>query len=118
MVLECLQNVALTNRFADDYVKHQGTDIYTKYLNQLTIANIVTKEESAMICEGLLNLFGTSCAEIIANAKKESEVQIHELSKANKQLSSQIDRLKKLLGQNNISFKRAGAGLVDFRTQA
>lgn len=70
MVLECLENVAPANRLADDYVKHQGTDIYTKYLNQITIANIAAKGESAMVCKGLPNLFETSSAEIIANAKK------------------------------------------------
>ena len=65
-----------------------------------------------MVCEGFLNLFGTSSAEIIANAKKESEAQINELTEANRQLSesngqlsSQIDRLKELLRPNNISFE-------------
>lgn len=65
-----------------------------------------------MVCEGLLNLFGTSSAEIIANTKRESETQINELSetnsqlaKANGQLSSQNNYLKELLRQNNISFE-------------
>ncbi len=72
-----------------------------------------------MVCEGLLNLFGTSSAEIIANAKKEYETQINELletnkqlsksnkqlSASNRQLSSHIDHLKELLRQNNISFE-------------
>lgn len=116
LYLYCLANglrdTALTNRLANDYAKHQGEDIYTKYLNQLTTAYNTMKGESVMVCEGLLNLFGTSSAEIIANAKKESEAQINELSEANKQLStsnkllsSQNDRLKELLRQNNISFE-------------
>lgn len=107
-----LQDTSLVNRLADDYALHQGEDIYTKYLHQLTTANNTAKGESAMVCEGLLNLFGTSSAEIIATAKKESEAQINELTETNKQLSvsnrqlsSQIDRLKELLRQNNISFE-------------
>jgi len=114
-----LRDTALINRLADDYAQHQEQDIYTKYLNQLATANNTTKGGSIMVCEGLLNLFGTSSAEIIANAKKESEAQINELSetnrqlsksvkqlsKSNKQLSSQIDHLEELLRQNNISFE-------------
>lgn len=96
---------AHTNRLADDWIKHQGPDIYTKYLNQLTTANNTVKGELTMVCEGILNMCGTSSAEIIANTRKESEAQINELREANKQLSSQNNRLKELLRQNNISFE-------------
>ena len=41
--------------------------------NQLPTANIKTEGESLMICEGILNLCGTSSEEIIAKAKKESD---------------------------------------------
>lgn len=62
-----------------------------------------------MVCEGLLNLFGTSSAEIIENTRRESEEyylpKINELSDANKQLSAQIAHLKDLLKKNNISFE-------------
>ncbi len=62
-----------------------------------------------MVCEGLLNLFGTSSAEIIENTRRESEEyylpKINELSDANKQLSAQNDHLKDLLKKNNISFE-------------
>lgn len=109
LYLYCLANglrdTSVTNRLADDWSMHQEQDIYTKYLNQLTTANKSMKGESTMVCEGLLNLFGTSSAEIIANTRKESEAQINELFEANKQLSSQINRLKELLRQNNISFE-------------
>lgn len=47
-----------------------------------------------MVCEGLLNLFGTTSEEIIARAKKESDD--YYLPK--------IEYLKNLLVQNNISF--------------
>lgn len=54
-----------------------------------------------MVCEGLFNLFGTSSEEIIARAKMESDA--YYLPKINN-LSSQVDYLKNLLRQNNISF--------------
>lgn len=61
-----------------------------------------------MICEGILNLCGTSSEEIIARTKKEQEEiylpKINELSSSNQQLSAQINYLKNLLEQNNISF--------------
>lgn len=58
-----------------------------------------------MVCEGLFNLFGTSSEEIIARAKMESknESDAYYLPKINN-LSSQVDYLKNLLRQNNISF--------------
>ncbi len=74
-------------------------------VKKTTAANNTTKGGSIMVCEGLLNLFGTSSAEIIANTKKEYEAQINELSETARQLSSQIDYLKELLRQNDISFE-------------
>ncbi|MDE6845853.1 MAG: hypothetical protein K2J99_08820 [Lachnospiraceae bacterium] len=104
-----LQDISLINRLTNDYAKHKNHDVYTKYLNQLTTANLKTKGESPMICEGLFNLFGTSSAEVIARAKKESDdyylPKINELSSSNQTLSSQIDYLKNLLRQNNIPFE-------------
>ncbi len=117
-----LQDASLARRLADDYTIHKEQDIYTKYLHQLTTANIKMKGDRPMVCEGLFNLFGTSSEEIIAQAKKESDAyylpKINELSTTNDQLSetnsqlstsvnllsSQIEYLKKLLRQNNISF--------------
>lgn len=58
-----------------------------------------------MVSEGLLNLFGTSSAEIIATTRKESEAQINEQAETIKQLSFQINHLKELLRKNNISFE-------------
>lgn len=96
-----LRDISLINKLADDYEKHQNQDIYIKYLHQLTAANIKAKGESLMVCEGLLNLFGTSSEEIIERTKKESDD--YYMPKIN-ELSSQIDYLKNLLKQNNISF--------------
>lgn len=100
-----LQDISLINRLADDYAKHKDHDIYIKYLNQLTTANLKTKGESSMVCEGLFNLFGTTSEEVIARAKKESkdELDAYYLPQLNK-LSSQNDYLKNLLVQNNIAF--------------
>lgn len=69
-----------------------------------------------MVCEGILNLCGTSSEEIFARAKKKLEdyylPQIDELSSSNKALSSsnkvlssQIEYLQNLLRQNNIPFE-------------
>lgn len=113
-----LRDASLARRLADDYTLHKEQDIYTKYLHQLTTANIKMKGEHPMICEGLFNLFGTSSEEIISRAKMEAEKEAEEyylskinelsnandqLSNTNNQLSSQVDYLKSLLQQNNIS---------------
>ena len=97
-----LKDRDLINRLADDYTKHQGQDVYKKYLNQLTAANIKTEGEIPMVCEGLFNLFGTSSEEIIAKTKKESDD--YYLPKID-ELTSQIAHLQELLKQNNISFE-------------
>ncbi|MDE6845856.1 MAG: hypothetical protein K2J99_08835 [Lachnospiraceae bacterium] len=99
-----LKDISLISRLADDYALHKDFDIYTKYLNQLTTANLKTKGESSMVCEGLFNLFGTTSEEVIARAKEESKQEIDKLSSSNQTLSSQIDYLKNLLIQNNIAF--------------
>lgn len=111
-----LKDRDLIKQLADDYARHQNQDVYRKYLNQLTTANIKTEGETPMVCEGLFNLFGTSSEEIIANAKKESDdYYLHkiieltasneQLTSSNRLLSSQIDHLQDLLRQNNISFE-------------
>ena len=110
-----LKDRGLIKRLTDDYTSHQGQDVYRKYMNQLAAANMKTEGESPMICEGILNLCGTSSEEIIAKTKKESDdyylPKIDELTAANEQLassvkllSSQLVHLQELLRQNNISF--------------
>lgn len=105
-----LQDIRLVNRLAEDYSKHSGQELYTNYLQQLTNANFISKGESQMlICEGLLNLYGTSSEEIIAKAKAESDEyylpKINELTASVSELTSQVDHLKNLLRQNDISFE-------------
>lgn len=51
-----------------------------------------------MVCEGLFNLFGTTSEEVIARAKKESKQELDAY------YLPQIDYLKSLLTNNNISF--------------
>ena len=124
LYLHCLTNrltdSSLLNRLADDYGRHAGQEIYINYLQQLTNANANKEGESQMlVCEGLLNLFGTSSEELIAKGKREAAKEadeyylpkIDELSASNEQLassneylSSQINYLKSLLIRNNISF--------------
>ena len=117
-----LQDTGLANRLADDYSNHQEQDIYLRYMHQITTANAKMKGESPMVCEGILNLCGTSSEEIIERTKKEDAEyylpKIDQLSSQNNQLfsennhlsskiddlSSQIIYLKSLLIQNNIPF--------------
>ena len=96
-----LQDIKLANQLADDYKNHQEQDIYIRYMHQLTTANTKAKGESPMVCEGILNLCGTSSAEIIERTRKEADE--YYLPKIDK-LSSQNTYLKSLLMQNNIPF--------------
>lgn len=104
-----LEDASTVDRFAEDYTKHQHQEVYNKYLYQLSNANPKTKGESSMVNEWLFNRFGTSSDEIFARGKQESEdyylPRLNELTKANEQLSSQVDRLKELLRKNNISYE-------------
>ncbi len=116
-----LNDPELINRLADDYGQHLQDEDYVKYLNQLANANNNSdKEENTMVCEGLLNLFGTSSEEIIANTKQQEAdyylPQINELKADNKKLASsndfltnQVNQLKQLLIQNNIAFEITNA---------
>ena len=96
-----LQDAGLANQLAADYKLHQDQELYIRYLHQITTANTKAKGESSMVCEGLLNMFGTSSEEIIERTKKEDaeyyQPKIDELS-------SQIIYLKSLLTQNGIPF--------------
>ncbi|MBP3477046.1 MAG: hypothetical protein J6K48_12145 [Lachnospiraceae bacterium] len=89
-----LHDSKLIAQLADDYKIHQDQDIYIKYLHQLTTANTRKKGDSLMVCEGLLNLFGTSSEEIIERTKQEDA----------EYYLPQIDYLKDLLRKNNIPF--------------
>ena len=103
-----LQDAKLVNRLDDDYKQHQDQDIYTRYMHQLTTANIKANGDSTMICEGILNLCGTSSEEIIERTRKEDAEyylpKIDQLSSKINDLSSQVNYLRSLLTQNGIPF--------------
>lgn len=110
-----LRDAQLVQKLVNDYRLHQKEEIYTRYLHQLSNASIKSKGESTMVCEGLLNLCGTSSAEIIERTKKADaafyQPRIDALTAKNEQqasfiseLSSQVDYLKNLLTQHNIPF--------------
>ncbi len=105
-----LSDSSLINCLADDYSRHQGQALYAEYLHQLTTANTRMKGDSIMvICEGLLNLYGTSSEELIAKGKEEAAAyyvpKINDLASSNQKLASQVNYLEELLRQNNISFE-------------
>ena len=104
-----LQDTTLANRLADDCNLHQEQEIYIKYLHQISTANFKKmKGDTAMVCEGLLNLCGTSSAEIIERTKKEDAEyylpKINQLTSQNSNLTSQNTYLKSLLTKHNIPF--------------
>ena len=107
LYLRCLTNhledSRLANRLAKDYELHQEDELYTRYMQQITTANLKRKgDDSPMVCEGILNLCGTSSAEIIERTRKE-DAEYYQ-PKLNQQ-ASQIDYLKSLLKKNNIPFQ-------------
>ena len=106
-----LQDMELTEWLMDDYKEHQEEEIYRRYLHQVMTAGTKRKGEDDMyICEGLLNFFGTSSEEIIERTKKEADEYYQ--PKIDR-LSSEIEYLKSLLRQNNISFKLNSEGNAD-----
>ena len=119
LYLRCLTNnledAKLVNRLTDDYEKHQNQDIYIRYIRQLTTANLKTKGDLPMVCEGLLNICDMISEEIIERTKKEADEyylpkmnqlssKINDLSSQNDDLFSQNTYLKSLLTQNGIPF--------------
>lgn len=109
LYLHCLaQNRPETdvlNRIAADYESHRDQSLYNRYLHQLTTAYSVSRKgERSMVCEGLLNLFGTSSEEIIEKTQRADadyyQPQIDSLASQNQYL---MDLLKK----NNIPFETA-----------
>lgn len=75
LYLRCLTNqltkedAPLVEELVKDYRENQEQTEYLKYMNYLAKAN--TKGESPMVCEGILELCGTSSKEIANRQKKE-----------------------------------------------
>ncbi|MBD5484782.1 MAG: hypothetical protein HDR18_04550 [Lachnospiraceae bacterium] len=116
-----LKDRNLINRLTDDYTIHQGHDVYRKYMNQLATANMKTEGESPMVCEGILNLCGTSSEEIIAKAKKESDdyylPKIDELTASNEQLASTNEQLASTNEQLSLSNKELTSSVTLLSSQ-
>ncbi|MCM1282621.1 MAG: hypothetical protein NC180_03635 [Muribaculaceae bacterium] len=112
LYLKCLTNsfsdTELVNRLVADCRLHIAEASYSNYMHQLSRAS-AKKGAPPMICEGLLELFGTSSEEIIANTKKQDEEfynaklkakddyyqsQIQSLQEQVAQLQAESERLK------------------------
>ena len=114
MYLHCLKKGKLSpdlvDNLASDYTSNKDIKLYTNYMNQFFYSHM--KGEQFMVCEGLLNYFGTSSKEIAEQARKQTREQddnyylpqIEQLTSENNQLSSQIIKLKQLLAEHNIAY--------------
>ncbi len=92
-----MDNSLLAQQLLDDYQKHQDETAYIKYMEQLTRASINSKGESAMICEGILNICGTSSKEIEDRTKAIYLPQIEKLNTENSRLLVKVETLKSRL---------------------
>ena len=106
----------LIGSLADDYALNRNNTLYNRYMNQFI--NSHTKGDRPMICEAIFNLYGTSSEEIREDEKKKYLPRIQELtseittlssenttlSLKNNLLINEINQLKQLLKQNNISY--------------
>lgn len=105
-----LSNPQQIERLVQDYQQHQNNELYNKYMNQLTRAN-AKKGDSPMVCEGILNLCGTSSKEIEERTKAIYIPQIQQLTTENLNLAeekinltTEISYLKQLLNQHQIPY--------------
>ena len=105
LFLHCLSpkiSPILINNLTKDYELNKNNKLYVDYMNQFFKSH--KKGEIPMVCEGLLNYFGTSSEELLEQgaerAKKFYEPQIEaliaqvkELTSKNYQLSSENNQL-------------------------
>lgn len=96
-----LNDKLLIEQLSQDYNNHSDQEIYTRYMNQITTASINSKGESPMVCEGILNICGTSSKEIEEKAiKATKEIYIPQINK----LTEENERLQRLLSAHGIAF--------------
>ena len=73
LYLHCLRrnmdNLSLADRLASDFKAHPDENVYTCYMNQLSRASMNSEGGSTMVCEGILNICGTSSKEIEERTK-------------------------------------------------
>jgi len=102
------------NRLVDDYTKHQADETHMKYMNLLTRAN-AKKGDNPMVCEGILNICGTSSKEIEERTIERTKAiyipqiqqltnDISNLANDNINLANENSRLKELLKLHKIAF--------------
>ena len=98
LYLHCLRrsmsSLSLTDRLVNDYKAHLDEKIYTQYMNQLTRASMNSEGGSSMVCEGILNICGTSSEEIEKRTKEASDAfylpQIEKLKEEIAYLKAQL----------------------------
>ncbi len=101
-----LSDLKLVDTLAKDYEQNKNNKLHTAYMNQFFYAH--RKGEQFMVCEGLLNYFGTSSEEIMEKTREQEkqfyQPQIDKLTEDNRFLLSENSNLKQLLMQHNISY--------------
>lgn len=101
-----LKNPLLLDNLTKDYLSNKDNELYVNYMNQFFKSH--KKGEQPMVCEGLLNYFGTSSEEIAEKTREQERQfylpQIEELIAKNKELTSALEETRKLLAQNNITY--------------
>ena len=117
LFLRCLagnvNDMKLINSLANHYQENKDNPIYTKYMNQFVYSHM--KGDQLMVCEAILNYFGTSSEEIEEKTRKQEreiyEPQIQRLTSEKAALSSENtllhcenDALKQLLKKHGISY--------------
>ena len=110
LYLHCLKknlnDLTLVNNLTTDYALNKDKKLYNNYMNQFFYSHM--KGDQYMVCEGLLNYFGTSSKELLEqgaqNAQKIYLPQIEQLTDSVNTLSSENDFLKQLLAEHNIAY--------------
>jgi len=103
-----LREQELINRLVDDYTKHQTDETHMQYMNLLTRAN-QKKGGNPMVCEGILNICGTSSKEIEERTKAIYIPQIQQLTNDNINLTN--DNIN--LTNDNINLTNDNANLTN-----
>ena len=94
-----LNNPFLIENLTKDYLSNKNNELYVDYMNQFFKSH--KKGEHTMVCEGLLNYFGTSSEEIAEKTReKERQFYLPQIES----LTERIEHLEKLLIQNNIPY--------------
>lgn len=85
---------SLVNRLANDYGCHSDQEIYVHYMNLITRANIHSEGGSPMVCEGILNLCGTSSKEIEEKTKEaDAKIYLPQIKKLTEEIATLKARL-------------------------